>query len=197
MCVCAVIICDLCSNVSVAWASYQFSLPNVSSTYISSVCTVGKSHHPNSLSPGLLAGNGMERRHSGMERSMERRHKLSSSTWTQEVRIEEEEEEKEAEEGVAEKVGLSEHPANGTAVWKENKDCNSSMQSEGTADNGASQEQAVVRVVQGTWGGSMLATGSTAASLIHGHGHPRSRSEGKVGNREATPPPPPPKKQHR
>ncbi|XP_076141001.1 inactive tyrosine-protein kinase PRAG1 [Alosa pseudoharengus] len=146
-----------------------------------SVSTVGKSHHYNTLCTDHLAGN-----------AMERRHKLSSNTWTPEVRIEEEEE-TEAEKWVADKVRLSDHPANGTSVCKE-YNCSSSMQGEGTTYNSASQEQAAVRVMQGSYSGSgsMLVTGTTAASLIHVH----DLAKGKV-NRETTPPPPPPKKQNR
>lgn len=137
--------------------------------------TVGKSQ-----CPGLLAGN-----------AVERRSKFSSNTWAPEVRIEEEEETEE-EEGGADKFGLSGHPANGTAVCRASN-CSTSMQGEGTTDNSASQEQAAVRVRQGSWSssGSMLVAGTTA-SLIHVH----DLAKGKV-NRETTPPPPPPKKQHR
>lgn len=128
--------------------------------------------------PGLLAGNGMERR-----------PKLSSSTWAPEVRIEEEEE---TEEGVADAFGLSGHPANGTAVCR-GWNCSPSMQGEDTPDNSASQEQAAARVRQGSssGSGSMLLAG-TAASLLYGH----DLAKGKA-NQESTPPPPPPKKQHR
>lgn len=133
-----------------------------------------------------------------------RRHKLHTTPWNWEGRIEEEEE---GEEGHAQEsssrnrvMGL----INGAAVWREARDWRPAGGLQGStqtlpgtaANNSASQKQAGCSsgsTEEGKHSGSMLAK-STLSSLSRTE---QLSAEGKSSSQGPTPPPPPPKKHHR
>lgn len=138
-----------------------------------------------------------------------RRHKLHTTPWNWEGRIEEEEE---GEEGHAQEsssrnrvMGL----INGAAVWREARDWRPAGGLQGStqtlpgtvANNGASQKLKQAgcsggSVEEGKHSRSMLAktqplTPSSVSSTV------QLSAEGKSSSQGPTPPPPPPKKHHR
>ncbi|XP_030623804.1 inactive tyrosine-protein kinase PRAG1 [Chanos chanos] len=133
---------------------------------------------------------------------LERRHKLHSTGWSMEGRIEEEEEgERDSEERIPQEGGSqngSQGPINGSAVWRRSKDRSSGTQGEsnatpGTTNNGASQNQRGIHAEEGRQSNSMLASATNPVPVAHATEIPATR----IASRDPIPPPPPPKKHHR
>ncbi|XP_071030129.1 inactive tyrosine-protein kinase PRAG1-like [Oncorhynchus clarkii lewisi] len=138
-----------------------------------------------------------------------RRHKLHTTPWNWEGRIEEEEEE--TEEGHAQESASQSRVAgliNRAAVWRDASDWRPTGVTQGSegqrgstqtlpgtaANNSASQKQAgCSSAEEGKHSGSMLAK-STPSSLSSTE---QLSAEGKSSSHDPTPPPPPPKKHHR
>lgn len=139
-----------------------------------------------------------------------RRHKLHTTPWNWEGRIEEEEE---TEEGHAQESASQSRVTgliNRAAVWRDASDWRPTGVTQGSegqqgstqtlpgtaANNSASQKQAGCSsgsTEEGKHSGSMLAK-STLSSLSRTE---QLSAEGKSSSQGPTPPPPPPKKHHR
>ncbi|KAK6322808.1 hypothetical protein J4Q44_G00076000 [Coregonus suidteri] len=142
-----------------------------------------------------------------------RRHKLHTTAWNWEGRIEEEEE-GETEEGHAQESASQSRVTgliNRAAVWRDASDWRPTGVTQGSegqqgstlpgtaANNGASQKQASCSsgsAEEGKHNGSML-TKSTPSSLSSRERTEQLSAEGKSSSHDPTPPPPPPKKHHR